>query len=614
MRLLQSRGSPRGRAGATSRRRVLGALGAAVGLGGAAGCSERGLSLIERDSPTRVSVTVATLPADADPPSTAVAQHLAGHLEAVGIAVEVAPMPRDRLLRTVLVDMDFDLYVGRFPGAVDPDFLRSLLSSDYLEDAGWNNPFGLSDPSVDGLLERQRRLDGRDRRRALNDVQDALARLQPFTVVAFPDAIRAVRTDRFRTRRAVQFGSSLEYLRLPVLGDGPAELRVARTDDRITRNLNPVSVEHRRDGTVTGLLYDPLGRRIDGRIRPWLARDWTWTGAGREAPPGRDRDERAPDARPVATVRLRSDGSWHDGTPLTAEDVAFTYRFLRDTSLGAAETAAPAPRFIGPTGLVDRVRAIDPRTVRMRFDACSRAVAARSFTVPVLPRHVWRPLARPATVAGVEPDATVTEALVWPNAEPVGSGPFRIESRIEGSQLTLERFEDHFLFDAASPGLDEGVAYDRLVFLVAPADPTAVALVEAGEADATGSSVAPSTVPRVGQADALGLLVSPTRSFYHVGFNLRRPPLGNYRFRQAVARLLDKRWLADEAFDGYARPAASPLAGTHFCPPHLEWQDGDPVSPFLGRDGDLDTAAAREVFADAGYQYDDQERLLAEEL
>jgi len=610
-------------ASGVSRRRVLGAIGVGTGVGlsvSAAGCSERGQSLIDRDSPQQVAVTVGTLPADEDPLATAIARHVADNLTAVGIDAEVVPMPHDQLLRAVLVNVDFDLYVGRFPGAVDPDFLRPLLSSEHVETAGWNNPFGLSSPSVDSLLERQRRLDGRARRQAVYDLQDAIVRLQPFTVVALPDAIRAVREDRFEPRWSVGFETTLEYLSLPAVtdaDDGPVELRLTRTDGRITRNLNPVSVEYRNDGTITGLLYDPVGRRLDGRVRPWLADDWEWSApdADTDADGERDRTpDQEPDGGPVLTVRLRPDLSWHDGTPLIAEDVGFTYRFLRDTSLGNAETAVPAPRFNGHVDVIDRVETVDPRTVRVRFDPCSREVALASLTIPVLPRHVWQPLARPATVAGVETDATVTEALVWSNADPIGSGPLRVETRIEDSQLVLERFDEHFVFegDPPAPGLAYPVAYDRFVFQVVPADTTAVSLVATGEAAATSSSVAPSTVPRIGQADGVGLLVSPTREFYHVGFNTRRPPLGNYQFRQTVARLLDKTGLVEDAFDGYARPAASPLAGTEFCPPHLEWADGDPVHPFLGDDGALDVATARELFVEAGYQYDDEGRLLAE--
>jgi len=593
-----------------SRRRVLGALGTTL-VGTTAGCFERTQRVIERDSPEQVSLSVRTLPADEDPRAIVIAQHLADHLDAVGVDASVTPMARDHLLRTVLINFDFDLYVGQFPGAVAPDALRPLLSSSYVEAAGWNNPFGLSDPSVDRLLERQRRIGGAARRRILYNLQEAVARLQPFSVVAFPDAIRAVRKGRFDPSREAGFETPAAYLSLPFVGgsgdsaadgdgNGPADLRLTRTDGRITEDLSPISVAYRDNGAITGLLYDPLGRRIGARVRPWLASDWEWS-----------RPESGDDP-PVATVTIRPDCDWHDGEPLTAADVAFTYRFLEDTSLGRAETDVPAPRFNSRVDLVDGVEAVDDATVRLTFVPCSREAAARAFTVPVLPEHVWRTLTGPTTVAGIETDTTATEALVWSNPDPVGSGPFRVEHRIDGSRLALVRFDGHFVYGPDPPPGVDRVAFDRLVLRVTPADTTAVELVAAGEADATGSSVAPSTVPRIGQSDALALLVSPTRAFYHVGFNLRRSPLGNYRFRRAIARLIDKTAVVEGAFDGYARPAASPLAGTDYCPPNLEWRGGDPVLPFPGDDSNLDLARARAAFTDAGYQYDEDGRLLAE--
>lgn len=559
--------------------------------------------MLERDPREQVSLSIRTLPRDDDAPALAIARYLAERLEAVGVDTEVIPMDPDAFLRSVLINYDYDVYVGRYPASgpapPEPDFLRPFLHSRFAESVGWGNPFGFADPSVDELLERQCGLEGRERTRVLHDLQEAVLEQRPFSVVAFPDAIRAFRRDRFAVPPTEAPGGSLGYLSLSPAESTDGTVRLARTDGRITRNLNPLSVEYRHDGAVTGLVYDSLGRRIAGRIRPWLAEEWTWS-----------RPADAPG--PVATVTLRPGATWHDGRALTASDVAFTYAMLRDTSLGEASTPIPAPGFDRLASTLEDVEALEDDRVRFRFGECTRRVATRAFRLPVLPEHVWRPLARPAEVAGIDYGREVTEALLWSNTDPVGSGPLRVDLVLEDSELGLTRFEEHFLYGEAAPHwFDDGPSYDRLSFRIVPADETAVALLDAGEVDATDSSIDPTNVSEVGRSGDLELSVERTWAFYHVGFNVRRSPLGNYQFRRAVASLIDEAHLVGEALNGYGVPAVTPLAGTPYASPAVAWEGSDPIQPFPGEDGRLDVERAREAFRRAGFRYTDDGRLLA---
>jgi len=587
-----------------SRRRVLAALGATA-TAGTAGCLSDLRAVLDRTPRQQVSLRILTVPAEDDPPAMTIARYLADRLERVGIAPEVVPMDSSAFLRSVLINYDFDLYVARFPAGValppDPDFLRPFLHSRFTESVGWQNPFGFADPSVDDLLERQRRLDGVARTRVLYDLQEAIAERRPFSVVAFPDAIRAFRRGRLETGLEQGLEESLDYLSLGSAGDGDTVVRLARTDARITRNLNPLSVEYRNHGAITGLLYDSIGRRTGNGVAPWLAERWGWSRPGDES-------------GPVATVWLRPDLTWHDGRSLTAGDVAFTYDLLRDSSLGEASSPLPAPAHHRFASVVESVDATAGNRVRFRFEQCTTDVAARAFTVPILPEHVWRPLARPADVAGLETGRDVTEALLWANTDPVGSGPLRVEQVLEDTELRLARFDDHFLSRGGGFNrfaIEDAPSFDRLVFRVVPADETAVALVDAGEVDATDSSVDPTNVADIGRSDVLELAVERTREFYHVGFNSRRSPLGNYQFRRAVSSLLDEAHLVAEALNGYGEPAVTPLAATRHASPALTWNESDPSLPFPGTDGELDVERARQQFRRAGYRYAEDGRLLS---
>jgi len=566
------------------------------------------------ESAAPVSLEIKTLPADADPYALRIARSVARWFGAAGLEVSVTPVAVEELYRQVLLKNDFDVFVSRLLARVrDGSGLYALLHSRFGSEPGWQNPFGYANLDVDGRLVDQLTASGADGREALAAVQRGVARTQPFSLAAVPDDIRAVRREPFTGWSRIDYESPSRYLSIEegaesggsgeAASGGRETLRLAVTDRRPTENLNPLAAEFRRFGVLTGLLYDPLGYETrSGRVAPWLADGWELSAEGE---------------RPSARIRLREGMRWHDGEALTAEDVAFTYALLADVTRGrqgdrtetATENDAPvsAPRFRGRSSLVAGARATDERTVEVQFVDCNPAVATRAFTVPVLPEHVWRERATAASVGGVD-IGPVPEVVVTDNVPPVGSGPFAFERNVPGDRLVLERFEDHFLAGdppAELPGQVDGIPpYDRIDVTVVGTDETAVSMVARGDADATGTAVSAATIPRIGRSDGVDLVVDRSASPYVVGYNARRPPLTNPRFRNTLGRLIDQEWLVAEVFDRYARPAATPLAGTDVVPADLEWDDGHPVTPFLGADGSVDVEAARAAFRDAGYEYD----------
>jgi len=556
----------------------------------------------------QVSLRIKTLPADSDPFALRAARTVAGWYGDAGIDAQVVPVSEEELFRQVLLGNDFDAFLARGPGwSVNPDGLYSLLHSRFADTQGWQNPFGFVDLDVDEYLETQRRATGEERREAVAELQRSIARSQPFTPLAFPDDIRATRRDTYTNWRDIDLQTPQGYLTLRPTAeteaeteDGESVLRITTTDRRPTENLNPLSVEYRRSGVVTGLVYDALGYATGDGTEPWLAASWAF-----------DRT----DEGPRATVRLRPDMTWHDGEALTASDVAFTYGFLSNTALGSADgteetdddAPIPAPRFQGRVGLVSDIDVEDDTVATIRFDDCSPAVAARALTVPILPEHVWADRTDPASMAGIEV-GRVTEALVTDNIPPVGSGPLQFVRNTPRESLELEPFPDHFLADPDATDPPDGVGpppYDRFVIRFVGSDDAAIGVVADGEAEVTGTPVGADAVPRIGRDDGLELVIGRSDTPYLVGYNARRAPLTNPRFRNTLARLVDVAHLASAVFDGYARPTATPIEAGEWVPSDLEWDDGNPVVPFLGSDGEVDVGQARQAFRDAGFQYDD---------
>ena len=550
------------------------------------------------------------------------------------------------LRRRVLLNHDFDLYVGQYVEAepFDPDALYPLLHSRFSAETGWQNPFGLTDFSIDEQVTDQRTVPADARQAVVEELQESVAEIQPFTVVAFPDSLTAIRDGRFSgwgAERPLSVEGLLGLSRHADTSTDESEdgdetvFDLVTTDQRITENWNPIAPEYRRHGTFTSLLYDQLVRIINGTAVPWLAKRWEWI----------DDDE--------LELTLR-DAQWHDGEPVRAADVEFTLAFLQDTSLGNAETPVPAPKFRGRSSAIDSVRVVDTDTLRLHLDGVNRRVGVRAMEVPVLPEHIWKDRTELATVAGVEFDGETTEAVVSNNAEPVGNGPLQLVDAAAEVSVEFERNTDHFLtgLDDGSTDEEESIAettagdtaddrlaigerdvvdasvagagiparfqgkpaFDRLTVEVVPSDIAAVQAVSDGRADGTISNLGPDSVPRIGRESDVRLVSTRSAAFYHIGYNTRQAPLSNPRFRGILASLIDKSALIDDAFDGYAEPAVSPLATTpEWVPAGLEWPDDDrdPVYPFLGEDGEVDVEVIRDELRAIGYRFNDEGELLS---
>ncbi|WP_227015887.1 ABC transporter substrate-binding protein [Haloarcula sp. JP-L23] len=559
-------------------------------------------SLTGWESSQQVRLHIKTVPDDADPYALTLARAVADWFRAAGIDTRITPMSEQELHRQTLLRNEFDLCLMRLPPRFnDPDALYTLLHSRFAEDPGWQNPFGYANLDVDDRLETQRRTNGSQRRNALRQLQLTVARTQPFTLLTVPDDVRAVRTTNYSNWRAASLGSSLGYLSLDRSDDLDSEadgtLRVAITDRRATINLNPLSVEFRRTGTLTGLVYDPLGYVFEDRLMPWLAETWEFS------------DDRSPTAR----VTIREGAMWHDGKTLTADDVAFTYRLLSDTTLGVdsdEETAPlPSPRYRGRSSLVANVDPIGDRTVEFQFADVTPSVARRAFTVPILPEHIWEERTDVASIAGIQ-TGSVTEALVTNNIPPVGSGPLQFVRNTPREEVVFERFDDHVLRRVDSPTNDlvdqaGDVAFDTLSIQVVGSDVTAAEMVTDDTADVTGTPVGSDVIPRIGRSSESELLVQRSSSAYVLGYNTRNQHLNNPRFRHTLARLIDGEYITDAIVDGYGRPAVGPLWDTEWYPSELQWEERNPIANFLGSEGEIDVARARSAFREAGYRYED---------
>jgi peptide/nickel transport system substrate-binding protein len=159
-----------------------------------------------------------------------------------------------------------------------------------------------------------------------------------------------------------------------------------------------------------------------GSIRPYLA----------EALPQLNSDtwKVFPDGRMQTTYHLRPNVTWHDGTPLSAEDFVFAYRVFTAPAL-----AAPAGP---PVDQMEAVAAPDPRTVVITWRQLYPDAAAMTMGFQALPRHI---LADP--FERLDPDAFLSHPY-WAT-EYVGMGPYRVQRWEPGAFIEGTAFEGHVL-------------------------------------------------------------------------------------------------------------------------------------------------------------------------
>lgn len=303
---------------------------------------------------------------------------------------------------------------------------------------------------------------------------------------------------------------------------------------------------------LMSLVYDSLlWRDAEGVPRPWLARSVTPNADGRQQ-----------------TIRLVEGVKWHDGTPLTAEDVAFTFRYVAER---------PHPRFSAALRDVTRVDVFDATTLVVSLGRPVPGFEDQPLAdLPILPAHLWR-------------DLPTGQAA--PDGLAVGSGPYRMVEYRPGEGWRLEANADYFRGPPAVATLEVPVIRD--------VDKTLRAF-ERRDVDVVAASLPANAVEQVNQ---LGARVARGPSYLGTVLllNVRQAPFDRLEARRAVSAAVDPTRLARgigeavPATTGYLHPGSAwapaavvpaggaPAAGA--LPPTLRVlaADNDPVRLEAGR-------------------------------
>ncbi len=260
------------------------------------------------------------------------------------------------------------------------------------------------------------------------------------------------------------------------------------------------------------LVYDTLlWRDAKGVPRPWLARSVKRTNAGRRV-----------------TVRLRKGVRWHDGRPLTAADVAFTFRYVAGRF---------HPRFTPQLARIESVRATGRLTVTFDLNRPSLAFDDQPLAdLPILPRHLWK---------GVPP------ARLAPPGLPVGSGPYR---------LTGAGPEKGYRFRANRGYFKGRPRVGRIRVPIIRQEERTQRALKRRQVDMLPVSLTEDAAKELGGSLGINVRRGPSYSGTSLLLNLRRPPFKRRAVRRAVGRALDLERIVknvgqgDPADEGYIHP------------------------------------------------------------
>lgn len=330
-------------------------------------------------------------------------------------------------------------------------------------------------------------------------------------------------------------------------------------------NMSAINADSSYGYFIVRFLYDTLvNLEPDFTFSPRLARSW----------------EVSPDGR-TFTFHLNPAAAWHDGEPLTAEDVLFTIQTVatpgvqtnRGYTLRAIEGLDANGKMTGST--IPGVRLIDRHTIAVTLKTAvdpARFLEQFGTALHIIPRHL---------LEGLTPEELArTPHLLQPR---VGSGPFRFVRYVTDQYIELEKNPSYYL---------EPVHVDRIFVRIVPAPSMAAQLIR-GEIDVVAG-------PGIGEipledwnlvkgAANLRTVTEPSIGYQFAAINSARPYLSDARVRQALALAINRQMMVDQLYQGEAVLAVGPFS---------------PVIPYVNENLEpipYDPARARQLLAEAGW-------------
>ena len=483
----------------------------------------------------------------------------------LGLDVKVKEIPYKRKLDVVYFDRNacagaacFDISMwsitGR-PERSDPDeVIFNLFHSD-TSAKGYNYP-QYRNPEYDALAAAQRVETNREKRREQIFKAQEVQNLDPsYVFFVNPVLSYAFRNDIWdENSMTEQAGLGIKnfWTHINIAPLGEQKDVILNTSDNLL-NLLPLAIGGGPASWMTELIWDRLLRiSPKGLAEPWAAESYKWI------------DDTTID------VTIRANMKWHDGMPVTVDDVIFTF----------GEVGNMAPMYTPFIKVIDRVEAVGERTARFHLKKPSAPFLTSTLAkMNLTPAHIWRPIQADLKAKGLTFDDYQPDELV-------GSGPFKFVHWKRNAEVVLEANKEHW----SPPKVERWI-----VRIVTNLEAT-LGMLRSGEINFLSEYRGDPEALRqaADKSGNIGIKKGIEIGVQYAGFNLNRKPMKDRAFRRALSLAVDRDLLVAAAWKGDAVKTNSIVSKV------LAYWHNSKVD-----ENDFDLERARRTLADAGYTWVD---------
>ncbi|TYL36955.1 ABC transporter substrate-binding protein [Natronococcus pandeyae] len=467
----------------------------------------------------------------------------------IGLDMEVEVLEWGTLFNRVDVEYDYDFSLWHTFFTIDP--VLELNSTMYSEntDPGQGNFAGYENPDADELMDQYLEEPDEDTRIELvHDLQRTLMEdlpQMPIVDMPFLAVYNNEQVDNWEADLPLGFNSYWTMINLEMQG-GEDTLKGYWPEALDTMNILGHNDENKHTYNFS-VMYDSLVRlndqvEIDTDVS--LATEY----------------ERVDTTTMEYTIR---DHTFHDGEPLTVEDVAFSYNYINENEV---------PVYSVQSDFIDEAEVVDDSTVRIHMPEDNPLGPFNLLVgtqIPILPEHRWADRDEPSQV-NVE--------------EPVGSGPLQFDYWDRGAELGLERFDDHF-----AP-----VDFEQRFWRIIPETSTVWENLRNGDLNYEPFGRIDRQLDENRDLDEISVQSVPATSFWHCTPNQRSDGLGDPEVRKAAYNAVPRSAIIDQILFGVPEPGFNVVTEA-FGPLHTE-----DVPQY---EEDVDVGIER--LQNAGYGYDE---------
>ncbi|KOO47110.1 oligopeptide ABC transporter substrate-binding protein [Priestia koreensis] len=293
------------------------------------------------------------------------------------------------------------------------------------------------------------------------------------------------------------------------------------------------------------------------------------------------------------TLKIRDNVNWHNGDPVTAEDLEYAYEVIGNKKYTGPRYDAQMQGIEGMTeyhdGKADKisgVKVVDDKTISITFKEANPSVLTGLWTTPLPKKYL----------AGIPIDKLDSSDQIRKN--PIGFGPFKIKKMVPGESVEFERNDDYY---RGKPKLDK-----VLLKVVNPA--TAVASLQKGDIDY--AEISADSYESAEKLKNINIIGKTGLAYTYIGFKLGHydtkngvnvmdnPKFADKRVRQAFGYAMDNKTVGERFYKGLRFPANTVI------PPSFPKYHDDKVKGF-----DYDPEKAKKLLDEAGYKDTDGDGL-----